>query len=375
MRVLVACDSFKDALPAAAVCEAIGRGLQEALPAAAVSLLPLADGGEGTTEVLAAHAKATWARAQVSGPLGRPVQAAYARSADRQTAFLEMAAASGLQLLKPEERNPLLTSTFGTGQIIQQVLQAGAKKIVLGLGGSATNDGGIGMAAALGYRFLDASGHEVPPNGGNLIRIQEIDSSGVPASLHNAAFTALCDVDNPLTGPRGATQVYGPQKGASPVQIALLEDGMANLAAILRQTFGKDVSHLPGSGAAGGMGAAFMAFLNGELKPGIQAIMELTGFEQQLKSVDLLITGEGKIDEQTLQGKLISGLCGKAQAAGVPVIAVCGALLATAKSIQDIGLKAAFSIQNRPLSLEEALAETADRLQATAFNIGRLLQQ
>lgn len=373
MNILIAADSFKDALGALDVCKAIEKGLLAAKPTLKTSCFPLADGGEGTTEILRFHSNGKMVWTKVHDPLGRIIDTSFALSADQKTAFIEMASASGLPLLKTEERNPLLTSTFGTGELILAAIQAGAEHIILGIGGSATNDAGIGMAAALGFQFLDKDGETLAPIGKNLNHIHQISSEQLNIDLSKVQFDVLCDVDNPLYGPKGAAFIYAEQKGANNAMIQQLDEGLQNIAQVFQDTFGTDFRQIPGAGAAGGLGAGCMAFLNAQLKPGIQTILQITHFEQYIQSTDLLITGEGKIDHQSLHGKLISGLTNLAKAHQVPVIALCGALLANPKEIHKLGLKAAFSIQSSPKSLEEALKNTAQDLEWTAFHMAQLL--
>ena len=369
MKILIACDSFKDSLDALEVCRAIGDGIQQARPQFAVQLFPLADGGEGTADILTYHAQGRWIEKKVYDPLFRNIKAGYGLSADGKTAFVDMAQASGLQLLKPEERNPLETSTFGTGQLLLDAIQGGAQKIVLGIGGSATNDGGIGMAIALGYTFKDKHGQPLKGLGKDLQQIAAITS---PA-IHLPDIEVLCDVTNLLYGPQGAAMVYGRQKGADEMMQQVLDRGLQHLSAQVVQTLGVDKAHEPGAGAAGGMGYGALVFLNGQLRSGIHAVMQEAQFDEQLTEVDLIITGEGKIDDQTLQGKLISGICARATSYDIPVIAICGALLADPKLIRQMGLKAAFSIQTRPRSLSEALASTKEELTQLSFHLAHLL--
>ncbi len=372
MKILIAADSFKDALPALDVCQSIARGIKRALPESEAILFPMADGGEGTAGILTFHSGGQWIEKEVNDPLFRPVTAGYGLSGDGKTAFIEMAEASGLPLLKQEERSALKTTTFGTGELIMDALERGATKIFLGIGGSATNDAGMGMAIALGYRFFDEDGERLPATGENLAKVTSIDKSHLKFNPEGVEVEVFCDVDNPLFGEKGAAHVYAPQKGADADAVEALDEGLRHFARLLEEKFGQDFAHVPGSGAAGGLGAGAMAFLGGRLRPGIEAVMDYTGFEDQLNEVQLVITGEGKVDSQTLHGKLIYGITRRAKAAGVPVIALCGALLATPEDIEAIGLKAAFSIQSRPLSLEEALKETAEGLERTAFMVGRM---
>lgn len=373
MNILIACDSFKDALPALEVCRAIARGLQQGWPDARLTPFPLADGGEGTAQILTYHSGGQMVTKTVQGPLFKPVEAAYGLAGDGKTAFMEMAAAAGLQLLRQEERNPLKTTTYGLGELILDALSRGAARILLGIGGSATNDAGLGMATALGYRFLDEQGDGLLPIGGNLSKIRHIDCSQARFRPGEIAVEVLCDVRNPLYGSQGAAQVYAPQKGADEESVRQLDAGLQHFAGLLEEAFGQDFAQQPGAGAAGGLGAGAMAFLGAALKPGIETVMAATRFEEQLRQAQLVITGEGKLDAQTLQGKLIQGIARQAGALGVPVIALCGALLASPAEITALGLQAAFSIQTRPASLSEALAATAENLEQAAFNLARVL--
>jgi glycerate kinase len=373
MRILIASDTFKDALPAEAVCQAIEQGLKAANEKFQVITMPLADGGEGTAAILAHHTGGQMVEDRASNPLFEPMMASYGMSGDGKTAFIEMASASGLQLLKPEERNPLKTSTMGTGALIIAAIGRGAKKIILGLGGSATNDAGMGMAAALGYRFLDGHGHELEPVGENLGKVHRIDDRMLFLDPRQIEIITLCDVDNPLFGEHGAARVFAPQKGADPAAVELLDAGLRHIAPQMEALAGKAIANVPGSGAAGGMGAGCLTYLGASLKPGIETIMEVAGFQAALGQADLVITGEGRLDEQTLRGKLIKGITQRARQQEVPVIALCGALQASPEAVRSIGLQAAFSIQNRPVDLETALQETAARLEETAFHVGQLL--
>jgi|AntRauTorckE5430_2_1112549.scaffolds.fasta_scaffold21598_2 glycerate kinase len=373
MRILIASDTFKDALDAQAVCEAISSGLLAANKTFEVVKMPLADGGEGTAAILAHHTGGQMVQDRSTSPLFEPLMAEYGMSGDGKTAFIEMAAASGLQSLKPEERNPLYTSTMGTGMLIIAAVSRGASKIILGLGGSATNDAGMGMATALGYRFLDRDGRELEPVGGNLGKIDRIDDASLLFDPRELEIITLCDVDNPLYGADGAAQVFAPQKGADEAGVKLLDEGLRHIAPKMEALAGQSVAEVPGSGAAGGMGAGCLTYLGATLQPGIETIMEVAGFEDALANADYVITGEGRLDKQTLRGKLIKGITRRASQKNVPVIALCGALEVAPEAVRSIGLRAAFSIQNRPVSLETALTETAARLEEAAFHVGRLL--
>ncbi|MEZ4961798.1 MAG: glycerate kinase [Saprospiraceae bacterium] len=372
MKIIVAADSFKDALSALEVCQAIRRGILQAQPGAEVILFPLADGGEGVAEVVAYHLKCTQISLQVADPLGRPVRATYCYSAGGRVAFVEMAQASGLQLLGLEERDPMKTTTYGTGQLIKDAIFRGAEKILLGIGGSATNDAGMGMATALGWRFLGANGQSIIPKGENLGKVVAIEGGlldGLTRLNDPPVIEVLCDVANPLFGPTGAARTYARQKGADEESIDKLEAGMRHFSEVLDRHFGKNFAKVPGAGAAGGMGAGALAFLQARLRPGIEAMLELTSFDQQLAGVDLVITGEGKLDAQTMSGKLIQGICKRAGRQGVPVIAMCGTLEATMPQIEAIGLTAAFSIIQKPQTLKEAILETRQGLQSLAYNV------
>ncbi len=373
MRIVIACDSFKDALDAPAVCEAIADGLKAALPSADLHIFPLADGGEGTAEILALHKAGQMVRVDATDPLGRPVVATYGWSPSSSSAYVEMAAASGLPLLSEQERDPLLTSTYGTGQVIAAALDAGAEHIFLCLGGSATNDGGLGMARALGFRLLDETGHELAGTGADLGQLHQIDVSGAHPRLRTVRFTALCDVDNPLLGPAGATYMYGPQKGADSPRLKQLEAGMQNFSEVLAATFGRSLAQEAGAGAAGGLGAGAMAFLQASLEGGAQTVLSEAGFDEVVRGASWVITGEGKLDAQTAHGKLIDAVCSHAGALRVPVVALCGKLEATPEAIHQLGLRAAFSISPGPGSLQDALQQTEGLLQQTAYNLGRLL--
>lgn len=360
MNILVACDSFKDALDADGVCRAIAAGLEQSHPGATVREMPLSDGGEGLLDVLRGPLGLSWIEKQVSDPLGRKVTGRYGLSADGATCVVEMARASGLQLLTLAERDPLAASTFGTGELLADARARGARRAILAIGGSATTDAGIGAAAALGWQFLDADGHAVPPNGGNMRKIASI----VPAPAPFDGMDVLCDVTNPLYGPHGAAWVYGPQKGGTGATLPGLDAGLAHVAALVKAQLGKDIAAVPGAGAAGGLGFGAMAFFGATLKRGIEIVLDMTGFDDAARRADVIITGEGHLDGQSAQGKLIQGLC--ARAGNKPVVALCGKLSATPEQVKQIGLKAAYSINREERPLAEMLANTAANLEKTA---------
>ena len=363
MNILVACDSFKDALPADAVCRAIAAGLKKSHPDAAITEMPLSDGGEGLLDVLGQALNLEWIEIKACDPLGRSVMARYGLSADGSTAVVEMARASGLQLLTQEERDPRLTSTTGTGQLLADARARGAKRALLAIGGSATNDAGIGAAAALGWSFLDANDQPVTPDGGHLQDIVRLVSAEPPFEK----MDVLCDVTNPLFGPTGAAWIYGRQKGGSDAVLAQLDEGLKHIADVVKAQTGRDVAAMPGAGAAGGLGYGAVAFLGAELRRGIEVVLDMTGFEAAAAKADLIITGEGHLDGQSAQGKLIQGLCGRSR--GKPVIAFCGKLSASPEQVKAIGLKAAYSINKEERPLAEMLANTAINLEKTAAEL------
>lgn len=373
MRIVVAPDSFKESLPARQVCEAIARGVRRARPDAAVELLPMADGGEGTVEALIAATGGRLREAVVTDPLGRPVSAAWGLLGDgSRTAVLEMAAASGLGLVPADLRNPLHTTTFGTGQLIEAALDDGASRILIGIGGSATNDGGAGAAQAVGVRFIDRDGRPIPDGlpGGRLDQVASIDLSRRDPRLPAVPIEVACDVDNPLCGPRGASAVYGPQKGASPDQVSLLDANLSHLAQVILRDLGKDVRDVPGAGAAGGLGAGLVAFFDGTLKPGIRMVMDALRFGERIVGADLIITGEGRLDRQSMMGKLIEGVGRAARTAGVPVIALVGCAGEGADSALEV-LDSYHCINPPDSTLAEALALATTRLEETAERVLR----
>ena len=372
MKIVIAPDKFRGSLESDQVCEAMAAGILLAFPEADIVSIPLADGGEGTVKALTLHAGGEFITLPVNDPLGRPVEATYGLSPDHKTAFIEMAAASGLTLLTEEERDPGLTSSFGTGQLIADALERGVEHIVLGIGGSATTDAGVGLAAALGYRFLNKQGEEVPPTGGHLSQILTIDSEEVHPTLASTKITVACDVTNPLYGEQGAAYIYGPQKGASQQQVEVLDKGLQHLANVATQKFGYDISQTPGAGAAGGVGAGAMWFLNAELQPGAAIVLQQTQIEKHIRQADLVITGEGKMDQQTLQGKLVLGLADLCQRHKVPLAVVCGTLAVSPDDILGTGITYAVSAIDRPLSLQTAQNEAFSLVRQATFHLVRL---
>ncbi|GAB3172154.1 glycerate kinase [Telluribacter humicola] len=372
MHILIAPDKFRGSLEAEEVCQAAKEGILLAYPEAEVTTVPMADGGEGTTSVLTRNAGGTLVAAQVSDPLGRSISAEYGISADGATAYLEMASASGLRLLAPQEYNPLHTTTYGTGELLRHALDRGVRTIILGIGGSATTDGGIGMAAALGYKFLDGAGAVLPPIGNSMSAIASIDSSEVDTRLRQVSVVVACDVTNPLYGERGAAYIYGPQKGADEAMVRQLDAGLRNLAQVAATTFEEDISQMPGAGAAGGVGAGALWFLNAKLREGVRIVMEQTRLAEKIEQADLVITGEGKVDQQTLSGKLVKGLADLCQEKQVPLAVVCGTLLISPAEAQEAGITYAVSVLNRPQSLEAAQSVAFERVREATFHLVRL---
>ncbi|MDG1581362.1 glycerate kinase [Pseudomonas sp. GOM6] len=371
MKIVVAPDSFKESLSAPEVAEAIARGWLRVFPEAEVLLRPMADGGEGTVDAVLAACGGERRELRVSGPLGEPVSAHWGWLGDA-TAVLEMAAASGLHWVPAQQRDATRASSYGTGELIRAALDAGARRIILGLGGSATNDGGSGLLRALGVRFLDAEDEELEPGGLALARLARIDVSGLDARLLGVQVEVAADVDNPLCGPRGASHVFGPQKGASAAQVLALDAALGHFAQVAAATLGKDHSGFPGVGAAGGLGFAARAFLHARFRPGIELVAELSGLAVAVKGADLLITGEGRLDSQSLHGKTPVGVARVASAAGVPVIALAGSLGEGYQAVYEAGIDAAFSLSAGPQSLEQAMAGAAAALEARACDLARV---
>lgn len=372
--ILIAPDSFKESLSAAEVAEAIRDGMSEVLPDATYTLLPLADGGEGTMEALVIAAGGRYVTTQVTGPDGTQIQARFGLIHDDRTAVIEMAEASGLQRLPAARRNPMKTTSRGTGELIQEALNAGVDQVILTLGGSAINDGGLGMAQALGVKALDASGKAIVAGGRGLLNLASLNLHELDTRIPATRFRVICDVVNPLTGPNGATYVFGPQKGATSDMLIALDQGMARYGRLLEQVTSVNLMDLPGAGAAGGMGAAACGFLGARLEPGIDVVMDAVGFREHLKDADLVMTGEGRIDAQTAHGKTIAGVAREAAQAGVPVIALAGSVGDDYEETLVCGITAIFSVTPSPMALEEALEQAGDNIRRTARNIAALVQ-
>jgi glycerate kinase len=374
MRIVVAPDSFKGSVSALGVAEAMERGIHAVFPSAEVIKVPIADGGEGTVEALVAATGGRLLHAEVRGPLGESVRALWGTSGDGSTAFIEMAAASGLPLVPKEKRDPRVTSTFGTGELMKIALDAGLRKLVVGIGGSATNDGGTGMARALGVRFLDAEGRDLPEGGAALARLARMDLTGLDPRLAEASILVACDVDNPLCGPRGASAVYGPQKGATPDMVAELDAALGVFAGVAATATDRDIALLPGAGAAGGLGAGLLFFTPASLRPGVAIVLETTGFETLAQGADLVFTGEGRTDFQTAMGKAPVGVAAVAKRHGVPVVCLSGGLGDGADDVLVHGIDALASTVPQPMTLEACMGQGAALVEAAAARACRLVK-
>lgn len=369
MRVVVAPQEFKGSLTSRQAAGAIARGLRRADPTLEVELVPFADGGPGTVEALTTALGGWRETAAVTDPLGRPVEAVWGLLPDG-TAVLEMAAASGLHLLRVQEQDPRRACTYGTGQLVRAALHAGCRRLIIGLGGSATNDAGAGMARALGVRFLGPADEPLPPGGAALLRLSRLDASGLDPRLRECQVLAATDVLNPLCGPEGASQVYGPQKGADPAAAEELDRALTHFAEVVERDVGVSVRDAPGAGAAGGLGAALVAFLGAQLRPGAEIVAEATGLAARLERADLAVTGEGRLDRQTAYGKATSVVARLARQAGVPVVALAGGVALGAEPLFD----GVYPITPGPLSLEEAMARADELLEEAACRMLRLLE-
>ncbi|HGY1464904.1 TPA: glycerate kinase [Klebsiella aerogenes] len=374
MKIVIAPDSYKESLSALDVATAIETGFREIYPHAEYVKVPVADGGEGTVEAMVAATQGHIVQVSVTGPLGEPVEAFYGLSGDMRCAYIEMAAASGLESVPPTRRNPLLTTSWGTGELIRHALDAGVSQIIIGIGGSATNDGGAGMAQALGAKLLTAGQQQIAPGGGGLETLARIDLSELDPRLADCRIDVACDVTNPLTGPQGASAVFGPQKGATAAMIERLDHGLQHFAQIIARDLDIDVLSLEGGGAAGGMGAALYAFCGANLRPGIEIVTDALGLAELVADADLVITGEGRIDSQTIHGKVPVGVAKVAKRFNVPVIGIAGSLTADVGVVHQHGLDAVFSVLYTVCTLEEALANAAANVRMTARNVAAVLQ-
>ncbi|WP_299019079.1 glycerate kinase [uncultured Photobacterium sp.] len=373
MKIVIAPDSYKESLTAMEVATAIEAGFRQILPEAEYHKLPMADGGEGTVQSLVDATHGTIIKHKVTGPLGEQVNGFYGILGDGKTAIVEMAAASGLHLVEPKQRNPLKTTTFGTGELVQAALDNGVEHIIIGIGGSATNDGGIGMAQALGFRFLDANDKEIGFGGDELSRLETINTTHVDPRLAKIKLEVACDVDNPLCGPKGASHIFGPQKGATPEMVKQLDANLAHYTNVIKTQLGRDVKERAGAGAAGGLGAAFLGLLDASLRPGIEIVMDAVHLTEILFDADLVITGEGRIDSQTIHGKTPIGVARTAKKFQIPVIGIAGCLSNDCNVVYDHGIDAVFSVVPRAMELKDALDEASFNVEMTARNIAAML--
>ena len=372
MHVLVAMDSFKGSLSSLQAADAVAQGIRRACPDAFVRCIPIADGGEGTVDAVVEALNGRYVQTVVSDPLGKPVKARYGMAND--TAVIEMAAASGLCLVAENERNPLVTSTRGTGELILHALDQGCRRFVIGIGGSATNDGGTGMARALGIRFLDEAGSDISEGGGALSDLARIDLSGLDRRITEASFRIACDVTNPLYGERGASRVFGPQKGATPEMVEQLDRNLEHYASIIRRDLNKDISNLIGAGAAGGLGGGLVAFLDAHLEGGIGLLLDAVDIDRDMRSAEYVITGEGRTDFQTAFGKAPAGIAARAKKYGIPVFILSGSLGEGFEEVYTCGVAAAYSIISRPMALQEAIEKASPLLTDAAERLIRTVQ-
>ena len=374
LRILVAPNAFKESLSATEAAAAISRGILKVLPASKITQLPIADGGDGTLEAVVEGTDGKIFRARVLDPLGKKIFAEYGLTGDGKTAVIEMSRASGLALVPTSQRNPMLCTSYGTGQLIKAALKRGVKDIILGIGGSATVDGGVGALQALGIEFLDRRGKPVGWGGDGLKSISRIDPGAANPLLEQARILVACDVDNPLVGPRGSAAVFGPQKGATPGMVRKLDQYLGKLGRLIQRTTGRDVLQVAGSGAAGGIAGGFMGLLGAQLSPGSDLVFELLRVEEQVRKADLIFTGEGQIDFQTPFGKGPGMLAKTAKDAGVPVIGIAGSVAGDVGSLYDQGFTALFSILASPLTIEAAIRQADQLLEAQSEQVARLLR-
>jgi len=374
MKIVIAPDSYKESLSASEVAQAIENGFREIFPDAEYVSVPVADGGEGTVEAMIAATQGVEHTTKVTGPLGNTVDAIWGMSGDGKTAFIEMAAASGLALVPPEKRNPLITTSYGTGELILQALEHGAQHIIIGIGGSATNDGGAGMVQALGAKLCDEHGTDIGYGGGCLDKLHSIDIAALDPRLKNCSIHVACDVTNPLIGEKGASRIFGPQKGATEELIIQLDNNLAHYADVIKQSLDIDVLDVPGSGAAGGMGAALMAFLGAELRSGIEIVTTALNLEEHIHGCSLVVTGEGRIDSQSIHGKVPVGVAKLASKYQKPVIGIAGSLTADVGVVHQHGIDAVFSVLNSVGSLEDAFRQARDNIYRSSRNIAATIR-
>lgn len=374
MHIIVAPDSYKGSLSAVEVAEIMEKGILAVFPDARVTRIPIADGGEGSVQALITGTGGEIIRQEVTGPLGEPVLAHWGILGDGRTAVIEMAAASGLTLIPEHRRDPRITTTFGTGELIQAALDRGIRRIIIGIGGSATNDGGAGMAQALGVQFLDKTGTPLPAGGASMSQLVTIDLSGIDPRLNETEIWVASDVSNPLCGPAGASAVYGPQKGASPETVVELDSALRHYSEIARHATGREVADIPGAGAAGGLGAGLMFFTPARMRSGIETILEVTGFSDVVQHADIVITGEGHTDRQTIHGKAPFGVARAAKRFNIPVICLSGGLGDGCETVFDHGIDALMSVVSEPTTVDGCMASAREYLHAATIRLCRILQ-
>ena len=375
IKILIAPDKFKGSMTAIEAANSIALGIKKVNPGAKLVKLPLSDGGEGLVDVMVNAAGGTVIETMVTGPLGNPVKAKWGLIEDKMKAVIEMSAASGLNLVSESKRNPSITSTYGTGELIKAAMDHGCNEIIVGIGGSATNDGGAGMARALGVKFNDFNKEPLAEGGSELIKLESLDLKEIDPRLERTKILVASDVDNPLIGPRGASIVYGPQKGASAEMAKNLDRALENYASVIKREIGINVDQLPGAGAAGGLGAGLIAFLGAELQPGIELVLDALNFDRHLEGCFLLVTGEGRLDGQSLHGKSPIGAARRAKKRNVPVLALAGSISGSRESFHREGITACFAIADGPLSLEESVARGPELLSKKAAEVMRLISR
>jgi glycerate kinase len=374
MKIVIAPDSFKGSLTAKQATDAIASGFRRVYPDAVYELIPMADGGEGSVQSLVDATGGRLVSTRVTGPMGAPTDAVFGILGAANTAVIEMAAASGLTLVPTGERDPMRATTYGTGELVLRALDEGVTRLIACIGGSATNDGGAGMAQSLGVRLTDASGGDIPPGGGGLAALHRIDVTGVDPRVAGIDTIVACDVSNPLTGPDGASAVYGPQKGATPDTVSTLDGNLDRLGEMISRDVGIDVADVPGAGAAGGLGAGMMAFLGAKLESGVQIILDAVDFDRRARGASLCITGEGEISRQTAFGKTPVGVASSPSLRDVPVVALCGAVSDDADAVYAAGIDAVMPIVPGPVALETAIAGAAAMTEAAAERLARLVK-
>ena len=373
MKIIVAPDSFKGSCTSMEASLAIGKGILKVLPDADIVRIPMADGGEGTVEALLSSCGGRTIETVVTGPLGEKVTCTFG-ILNNGIAVIEMSAASGLTLVPEGKRNPLITTTFGTGELIKAALDNGCKKIIIGIGGSATNDGGAGMAQALGISLKDSGGNELGFGGGELGKLADIDISNLDPRINGTEIIVACDVTNPLYGEKGASEVYGPQKGATYEMVAVLDNNLKHFSEIIKNKLGKDIANIPGAGAAGGLGAGLIAFCNAALKSGINTILDACDFDRHIKDCDLIITGEGRIDAQSAYGKVPAGIAKRAKKFNKPVLVIAGGIGKDASAVYDVGIDGIMAIVNKAMPLDEAMSNAAELLEDAAERAMRIIK-